>query len=256
MTNAILVGPKESSKGQEKPTMYSTVINRHPTVIRHQIPQPTNVGVNAVASSAFAVDPAQTLADHKLQNGAYSIPVQISSGAIKDPTLSGYETPNFIHKGEKKIQETSEETMNNIDPAKFLKSNMEKDIGNFLAQFDNAKDKSERTKSLIEGKKQLQNQMSEISKNIQKEIRELLHAKEVALKLSNLNNYYTTKIRRDQLSALKLSDVITIKNVLRNKIHKEIQGFRTAPSQYNELDNVNPSDIAIIMKNIKLALGQ
>ena len=76
------------------------------------------------------------------------------------------------------------------------------------------------------------------------------------MKLSNLNNYYTTKIRRDQLSALKLSDVITIKNALRNKIHNEIQGFRTAPSQYSELDNVNPSDLEIIMKNIKLGLGQ
>jgi hypothetical protein len=76
------------------------------------------------------------------------------------------------------------------------------------------------------------------------------------LKLSNLNNYYTTKIRREQLSALKLSDVITIKNSLRNKIHKEIQGFRTAPSQYAELDRVNPSDLEIIMKNIKLGIGQ
>ena len=36
----------------------------------------------------------------------------------------------------------------------------------------------------------------------------------------------------------------------------EIQGFRTSPSQYPELDNVNPSDIEIIMKNIKLGLGQ
>lgn len=76
------------------------------------------------------------------------------------------------------------------------------------------------------------------------------------MKLSNLNNYYTTKIKRDQLSALKLSDVITIKNALRNKIHKEIQGYRTAPSEYAELDHVNPSDLEIIMKNIKLGLGQ
>ncbi len=76
------------------------------------------------------------------------------------------------------------------------------------------------------------------------------------MKLSNLNNYYTTKIKRDHLSALKLSDVITVKNSLISKIHKEIQGFRTSPSQYPEFDNVNPSDFEIIMKNIKLGLGQ
>lgn len=65
-----------------------------------------------------------------------------------------------------------------------------------------------------------------------------------------------TKIRKDKLSTMKLSDVITLKNILRNKIIQEIKGFRTAPSQYSELENVNPSDIAIIMKNIKLGLGQ
>jgi len=76
------------------------------------------------------------------------------------------------------------------------------------------------------------------------------------LKLSNLNNYYSTKIRRDQLSALKLSDIITIKNALINKIHKEIQGFRTSNSEFAELEKVNPLDIQIIMKNIKLGLGK
>ena len=76
------------------------------------------------------------------------------------------------------------------------------------------------------------------------------------MKLTNLNNYYTTKIKRDQLSSLKLSDVITVKNLLRNKILKEIQGLRTASSDYAELNNVNPQDIQIIMKEIKVQLGQ
>jgi len=126
--------------------MYSTVINRHPTVIRHQVPQPVNIGVHEDTTRAMAVDPAETLAEAQKNslNGAYSIPIKISTGAIKDPTLSGYETPNFISKGEKKIQESSEEQIQNVDPAVFLKKNMEKDIGQFLAQFDNSKDKAER----------------------------------------------------------------------------------------------------------------
>lgn len=71
-----------------------------------------------------------------------------------------------------------------------------------------------------------------------------------------MNNYYSTQIRRNQLSNLKLSDVITIKNVLINKIQREMQGLRTAPVDYPELENVNPQDIQIIMKDIKLQLGQ
>lgn len=131
--------------------MYSTVITQYPTVIKHQIPQPTLVAVHENTARAMAIDPSQTLEDAKnnLAKGAYSIPVKISNGVIKDPTLSGYETPNFISKGEK-IQESSKEQLSaNIDPAIFLKTNMEKDIGQFLAQFDNSKDKTERIQACI-----------------------------------------------------------------------------------------------------------
>ena len=98
----------------------------------------------------MAVNPAETLSDniHKTGYGAYSIPIKISKEAAKDPNLSGYETPNFISKGEKKVQETSEEQVN-VDPAVFLKKNMEKDIGEFLAQFDNAKDKDDKINACI-----------------------------------------------------------------------------------------------------------
>jgi len=126
--------------------MYSTVINRHPTVIRHQTPQPVHIGVHEDTTRAMAIDPAQTLADAPKNKGGYSIPIKITNGAIKDPTLSGYETPNFISKGEKKIQEkVGEESFSNVDPAIFLKKNMEKDIGEFVAKFENSKDKEERT---------------------------------------------------------------------------------------------------------------
>jgi len=130
--------------------MYSSVITKHPTAIKHQIPQPVTIGVHADTARAMAIDPAQTLADAKknLANGAYSVPIKINSDSIRDPTLSGYETPNFISKGEKKIKENSQEELSSIlDPAIFLKSNMEKDIQQFLAQFDNSKDKAERIHS-------------------------------------------------------------------------------------------------------------
>lgn len=81
-------------------------------------------------------------------------------------------------------------------------------------------------------------------------MKELLFAKEVALKLTNLNNYYTTQIKRTKLSGLKLSDVITIKELLRAKIQKEIQGLRTASADYADLDRVNPEDVSLIMKKI------
>ena len=76
------------------------------------------------------------------------------------------------------------------------------------------------------------------------------------MKLTNLNNYYTTQIKRTALSGLKLSEVITVKELLREKIQKEIQGFRTSSADYSSLDKINTRDIELIMKNIKNQLNK
>ena len=127
--------------------MYSTVINSHTTAIKHETPQPKGLGVHPAAAGAFAVDPAQTLAMHEkeIPAGSYSTPVKMNANSNNG---EGYETPNFMHKKERKITESeeseSESEASNTDPAVFLKSNMQKDISEFTAQFDNTKDKAER----------------------------------------------------------------------------------------------------------------
>jgi hypothetical protein len=67
---------------------------------------------------------------------------------------------------------------------------------------------------------------------------------------------YEVKMRKDQLSKLKLADEVTIKNLLRDKLHREMQGFRTAPGEFKELEMVNPADITRIIHSIKLKIGQ
>ena len=128
--------------------MYSTVINSHATAIRHATPQPKGLGVHPATAGAFSVDSAQT---RSVPNGSYSTPVQYNEGK-NEGAMNGFETPSFMHKKERKIQESesnqegnqSEASNNNMDPAVFLKTNMEKDISDFTAQFDNTKDKAER----------------------------------------------------------------------------------------------------------------
>ena len=128
--------------------MYSTVIDSHPTVIRHQVPQPTTVGVQKDAAKAFAVNPADTLSDkiaESVAEGAFSIPVKIQSGATNDPTLSGYETPNFIHKKETVLNSNSDPQNGfMLDPEVYLKSNVQEDLNTFVAQLDKAKMKEEK----------------------------------------------------------------------------------------------------------------
>jgi len=83
--------------------MYSTVIDRHPTVITHPIVQPisSSVPTSATAHLAAGFNPSPNNEIERLSPGAYSIPVKIQGGAINDPTLAGYESPNFISKKEK-----------------------------------------------------------------------------------------------------------------------------------------------------------
>ena len=74
--------------------------------------------------------------------------------------------------------------------------------------------------------------------------------------MRNLIANYEGKMQKDQLSKLKLADEVTIKNLLRNKLQRELQGFRTSPAEYKELEIVNPSDITKIIHDIKLKLGE
>jgi len=57
------------------------------------------------------------------------------------------------------------------------------------------------------------------------------------------------------MSKLKLSDVITIKKKLIKKLTKEVQGYRTASSNYAELTKVSANDIKRIIRKIKKELS-
>ena len=53
---------------------------------------------------------------------------------------------------------------------------------------------------------------------------------------------------------MKLSDVIIIKELIRIKMHKEIQGLRTSSEDYPSLRKVDPFVINEIMEKIKSEL--
>ena len=68
-------------------------------------------------------------------------------------------------------------------------------------------------------------------------------------------SHYTEKLHKDQLSELKLADIVTVKAMLRDKLHREIQGFRSTPSDYKELEKINPEDVEKVINQIKLKLN-
>lgn len=238
--------------------MWTDVISSKKINVVHPVPQPVNYAVHPDAANAFAARKEEAGPEAPLTPGAYSIPVKIEGGSIQDPTLSGYETPNFIHKGErtlpdKNIHSTPKTVAN---PQVHMQETIQKDIQTFMSQLDNAKDKSERIQILLDGKNRLNAESKALAAELNNDFKELLSSKEVAIKLHQILGNYEAKMRKEQLSKLKLADEVTIKNLLRDKIQRELQGFRTSPGEYKELEVVNPADIAHIMNEIKLKIGQ
>ena len=100
------------------------------------------------AAKAFDVNPSDTLADkivEALAKGAYSIPVKIGTGPNIDPTMSSYETPNFIHKKESVLNSITEVPAGFIlDPEVYLKSKFQEDLSTITAQIDKCKTKEDK----------------------------------------------------------------------------------------------------------------
>merc|ERR1712151_536619 len=213
--------------------------------IRHANPQPSGLGVHPEAAKAIALT-------ERAKKGKYSVPVKIES--TRNEADDSLEVPNFIQSkerllnGEEKIKSQFKET----EPQKFIQDSFKKDADMLLHNLENKRDKAERISVLIKGKKRIHKDMVAIKGDIASQLKELLQAKTVALKLTNLNNYYTTQIKRTKLSGLKLSEVISVKKLLMDKILKEIQGFRTASADYAELDKVSRRDVEKIIRDIKI----
>jgi len=258
MTNALLVGPKQRSNGEvdENPTMYSTVIERHATVITHPMIQPMSSSVTSTGAQSLSngMNPSPPSVEmDRLSPGAYSIPVKIQGGAINDPTLSGYESPKFIETKEKILPGAEGVALPDVGATLTVTS--ADDVKEFTAKLGAAHNKEEKLETLQEGKKKLAAEVEALKSNIQKEIDSILQAKEVSVLLHNLLIKYEAEINNQRDSQFKIADQVTLKNLLKEKLYKEIQGFRTSSSEYEELNKVKPEDINDVISQIKQKLG-
>ena len=77
----------------------------------------------------------------------------------------------------------------------------------------------------------------------------------VALNMNSILAKYENKLKKSQMSRLKLSDVIIIKKKLIKKLIKEVQGFRTSSNNYKELLKVSGNDVKRIIRKIKKELN-
>lgn len=134
---------------------------------------------------------------------------------------------------------------------------MKGDINVFLDQFKNTRDISDKVNVMVEGKNRLLKEINEIKETLLKDIDDLMGSKKLAIRLNNLVLKYEKRAQDgEQAKLLKLADEITVKDLIKEKIHREIQGLRSSPTQFQELEIVNKDDISRVTKEVLNKLGQ
>lgn len=287
MLNAQIVGLDETriQKGtNDEPTLYTTVVKPKATSVMHENQGP-QFGISTDAGTASLLKQSQSEA-MKLAEGQYTIPVRINKGGVvEDATLSGYETPSFLHKDEKKIDHKK---LNNGHQAikklisnkkadkkekKKIKSQLKINIPsqpmsnpdlsatsvydlNYVKNAVSAATQMSQKKKAMKAEcKRLRDGAKVLSKQLNDQVNVLLKSKTVSNKLDDIMKKYQIKMKTDEMSKIRLVDRVAAKRELKNKLFKEVQGLRTASSNYNRVAKINKNDIKNIVSKIKSKLG-
>jgi hypothetical protein len=177
-----------------------------------------------------------------------------------DPTLKNYESPQIEKHARSDIDDEASFLEKKIKSKAFMEQTpseaIENDIASFTKQFENTGDKNSRVKQLLTGKARLIKEAKELKEAVRDDLVELLQAKKLAIRLNNLVRKYEKKIVEDEKAdSMKLADEITVKEMLKDKLHRELQGLRVSGSEYQELNEANPDDIDKIRKQILETIG-
>ena len=73
--------------------------------------------------------------------------------------------------------------------------------------------------------------------------------------MSNVLNRYTVQIKKDEAKKLKLTDRLEVKRELKNKIFREVEGFRNTGKEFTLLKKIDKKDMLRIVNQIKARLG-
>ena len=163
MKTAELVGnTTNTEKTQEKPTIYSTVIKSRPTSISRPQPVRQQISLNVQQQT--------------LMPGMFSVPVKIENN-FNNPTLSGYDTPQFIgQRRENRIEEIL------VKDYEMIKSG----VG-----------QGDKVKALEKVVERIKEEKGKIEEMINKEKKEIKHIERVSEKMKKVLTMLENKIKHN-----------------------------------------------------------
>merc|ERR1740139_142132 len=264
MLHAEILGVQEKNTGvSENPSIYESVIKRRRTSIeRPSFGKGEQIGLNAggEAMNQF-VQGMEMEKLRKTGQGKIAIPVKLEMNmkTIDDPTMSRYENPSFLSTKVHKKKGKGPKNLIHVPKMPMISPNLQatsaKDIKMIKKKMSSAKTKTQKLKALKFSKNLLKKDSKEICDKIKKEIGKVLGAKKTALNLSNVLNKYTLQMKKDAASKLKLVDRIAVKKQLKNKIFREVEGFRNSGKEFTLVKKVSKGSMKKIVGDIKKRLG-
>jgi len=264
LTKVQYVGTVDNKKGlNEKPTMWSTVITNRPTSISYPVPK-LNTSIISPEGNAF-LDASELSGEstsndeplaHKLE-GKYSIPVVIKQNTLSDPMEGrNYENPLFIHKSEKIKEEGIDHRVHERRPLnQQMNSQIHEELEIVRNRLRTARSDDDKINALLEGEKRLNAQIGEIKKRIHHAVGGIVQAKNTGILMDNILNHYDKYISSREFEKLKLVDLVEVKNQLKVKLMRELQGLRSSTNEFKVLRKVNQEDIQHVIEEIKGELG-
>ena len=185
--------------------------------------------------------------DINLSQTKIQIPVSFETDTSKSTKLQNYEIPvlknsknndlNFVEKLAKKIT-----TKNRLDMMPL--EAISQDIKNISSMKFNSEDNISKHNKIYEERESLIKDSIDLKTSVIADISNLLKAKVIAVRINNLvENYEKKLIDMQEDKRLKLSDVMDLKKMLKEKLKAEVQGIRTTDSQFKDLEKLNPDDV-------------
>jgi hypothetical protein len=73
--------------------------------------------------------------------------------------------------------------------------------------------------------------------------------------LNNILDKYTVQIKKDNQKKLKLTDRIEVKKQIKQKLLREVEGFRNSGKEFTLVNKIDKGELKSLVKQIKNRLG-
>ncbi len=238
METAKIVGYQQISKEKEEnPHIYSEVLSHVTSILR------PNVQDNTIV---------KTMKDEQKQ--------EVSSNELNEILSSKYEKPRIVRKEtepsflEKSLNK-SNKNKDFVIAERTTEQEIQDDLSYFTSILSNAKTPTDKLKFVMNGRERLIREYYQLRDEIEKDLIQLVESKKAAIKVNKIiKSYEKYLITAQEDKRLRLGDEIGVKQILKEKLKKEVQGIRSSAYQYKLLEEIEPSQIENVTKQVFLKL--